>query len=155
MQRKKLIEISVTAVLVIVLIFAVSGSLRKIAQKKQAAIKPSSAVVPVEKKVILKGQDGAPVVLNDLFNTLDEESRDLELKRDPFTNAPVAPVIVASPSGLNLSGIMWNKRKPLAIINNKVVKVGDRAGGNIVVEIKVDRVILSDGERQFEVKLSH
>jgi hypothetical protein len=39
------------------------------------------------------------------------------------------------------------------VINHKVVKKGDKAGKNTVVEIKGDRVILNDGSEDFEIKL--
>ena len=48
---------------------------------------------------------------------------------------------------------MWDKEKPIAIINGEIIKVGDNVGGNIVVDIKQDRVILNDGAKDFELKL--
>lgn len=55
---------------------------------------------------------------------------------------------VGSPSGerrYELNGILWDPQRPSAIINNQVVSVGDRLRGWQVMEIRKDRVVLSDG----------
>lgn len=72
-------------------------------------------------------------------------------KRNPFTlqKAPSTAF-----NGLVLGGIMFDKEKPLALINNDVVKIGDNIGGNIIVDIKQDRVILNNGTSNFELKIS-
>lgn len=70
--------------------------------------------------------------------------------RDPFT-LPKTPVDISVE--LKLKGIMWDKDNPLTIINGKVLKRGDKIGTNTVIDIKQDRVILSDGDREFELKL--
>lgn len=46
---------------------------------------------------------------------------------------------------------MWDKEKPLAIINDAIVKIGDKVSGNIIVDIKQDKVILNDGTNDFEL----
>jgi type IV pilus assembly protein PilM len=51
-----------------------------------------------------------------------------------------------------LTGIFWDKEKPLAIINGKVVEQGQPVGNKRVVEIKRDRVILSDGQNLSEIR---
>ena len=71
-------------------------------------------------------------------------------KRNPFTLQKTSSKAF---KGLVLSGIMWDKGKPLAIINGEIVKIGDNVSGNIVVDIKQDRVILNDGIKDFELKL--
>lgn len=55
---------------------------------------------------------------------------------------------------LVLSGIFLDKEKPQAIINQAIVTAGDRIGGNVVKEIREDCVILSDGSRDFELRLA-
>ncbi len=54
---------------------------------------------------------------------------------------------VRTPADAVLSGILWDSQKPSAVVNNRVVGVGDSAGPWTVVEIRRDRVILSDGTR--------
>lgn len=66
--------------------------------------------------------------------------------RNPFLPAD-------TPSAPDLSGILWDAQAPKAIISGNIVAVGDKVGGNTVVEIKQDRVILSDGAAYIELKL--
>ncbi len=56
---------------------------------------------------------------------------------------------------LTLAGIIWDEKKPLAIINNEIVKAQDKINGRTVIEIKHDRVILNDGSEDFELRLVH
>ena len=70
--------------------------------------------------------------------------------RDPFT---LPKVSVDISTELKLNGIMWDKDNPLTIINGKVLKRGDKIGTNTVIGIKQNRVFLSDGNREFELKL--
>ncbi|MEA3560717.1 MAG: hypothetical protein U9R31_02995 [Candidatus Omnitrophota bacterium] len=70
--------------------------------------------------------------------------------RDPFI-LPKTPVDISVE--LKLNGIMWGRDNPLAIINGKVLKTMDKIGTNTVIDIKQDRVILSDDNREFELKL--
>jgi Tfp pilus assembly PilM family ATPase len=52
-----------------------------------------------------------------------------------------------------LTGIFWEEKNPLAIINGKVVGLGQPVADKKVVGIKRDRVILSDGQSTVEIKL--
>jgi type II secretory pathway component PulC len=47
----------------------------------------------------------------------------------------------SSVAGLTLSGIIWDRKKPLAIINDRVVSVGDTVKGSTVLEILKDMVV--------------
>lgn len=51
------------------------------------------------------------------------------------------------------SGILWSQEHPLAIINEAIVKVGDKVGVNTVMDMKQDRVILNDGVKETELRL--
>jgi hypothetical protein len=66
----------------------------------------------------------------------------------------ILPEKPGSPLSLNLSGIFWDEQAPQAIINEKIVGIGDRVRGITVVEIKDDRVILNDGEKNIELKMT-
>ena len=70
--------------------------------------------------------------------------------RDPFSTSP-API--KGYGGLTLGGIMWDKKNPMAIINDNIVKIGDTVSGNTVVDIKQDKVILNDGSKDIELLL--
>ena len=47
----------------------------------------------------------------------------------------------SSAAGLTLSGIIWDRRKPLAIINDRVVSVGDSVKGSTILEILKDMIV--------------
>ncbi|MDP3731698.1 MAG: hypothetical protein Q8R31_01530 [Candidatus Omnitrophota bacterium] len=70
--------------------------------------------------------------------------------RNPFSisGAPIRRL-----GALTINGILWDKKNPLAIINEEIVKVGDKIDGNTVVGIKQDRVILNDGSKDTEFLL--
>lgn len=71
--------------------------------------------------------------------------------RNPFT-LEKAPAEAGG--GLALNGILWDDKKPLAIINNDVIGIGGKVGENTIVDIKKDSVILKDGSGNFELRLS-
>jgi hypothetical protein len=72
-------------------------------------------------------------------------------RRDPFL-AQVSSAAVAS--RLKLNGIVWDEKNPYAMVNDKVVKVGDVIEGFRVLEIKQGSVILwSDAGKFHELKL--
>jgi len=52
-----------------------------------------------------------------------------------------------------LEGIMWSEKNPKAMVNNIVVGIGDEIGGKKVIDIKKDRVTLSDGTEKFTLRL--
>ncbi|MDD5560670.1 MAG: hypothetical protein PHT50_00860 [Candidatus Omnitrophica bacterium] len=142
MRRKDLIELGITGILAVALIIAFGSAVKK-ARSRNIVPKTagSAGVSPADK-----------IESRDLYNYLEQETGSIELKRDPFTSSPIISYKNVQ-SGLALTGILWDKLKPLAIIDGEVVKKGDRIGNKEVVDIKRDRVILSDGQEFFEVKL--
>ena len=54
---------------------------------------------------------------------------------------------------LVLNGIAWDEKSPRAVINDRIVAIGDQVGGSTVVEILRDHVILNDGLIRFELRL--
>ena len=134
MKKKILIEIILSVILIAVLCFQYTLlAANKIPEKKAPQ---------------------APIAVKAHYQLQEEEGQNLELKRDPFSAMPIADKNPPSPTAdIALSGVLWDEANPLAIINNKVVKTGDRVGGCSVVKIKQDSVVLSDGARDFELKL--
>ena len=55
--------------------------------------------------------------------------------------------------GLLLNGIAWDEIKPTAVIDDQIVEVGGEIDGNKVVRIEPARVVLNDGESDFELRL--
>jgi len=71
--------------------------------------------------------------------------------RNPFTFEE--KVSAAPNTNLSLTGVAWDKEKPQAVINGRIVGVGDVVAGHRVVSIKEDRVILNDGVSNVELPL--
>jgi hypothetical protein len=75
--------------------------------------------------------------------------------RNPFASSPVASHGPVSRRGdFLLNGIMWDEKKPSAIINGDMVMVGDSVGSYKVVDISKDRVILTDGQDELVLDIS-
>lgn len=55
------------------------------------------------------------------------------------------PPVVEDTKGHSLAGILWDLKNPVAILDNRLIKVGDQLGPWEVVEIRKEEVILSDG----------
>lgn len=70
--------------------------------------------------------------------------------RDPFS---LPGASVKKFKGFILNGILWDKENPMAIINNRIVKAGDSISGSVVIGIKEDRVVLTDGATEFDLIL--
>ena len=70
-----------------------------------------------------------------------QRADELAWARDPFGLAQSAQ----DPSGLQLSGILWDPQQPMAIINGQTVSVGQECDGYRVVAITEESVSLTDG----------
>lgn len=78
-------------------------------------------------------------------------------KKDPFT----APVVGGAEktsadilAGVRLEGIIWDPETPIAIINDKVMGIGDEVAGAKIVEIKQNEVIFDLDGKKVNVKLN-
>jgi hypothetical protein len=143
MRRKEIIELSLTIFLVVVLVGVSIRAVRKI--NARGARSPRVSDGGQAKGVDFIAADAT----RKARSLLKEETRKLSLKADPFTGASLLP----STSGPQLSGILWEEGRPLAIINGQIVSQGDRVGSKIVAAIEKDRVILSDGSQNSEILL--
>ena len=56
-------------------------------------------------------------------------------------------------SGISLTGIAWDAKKPQAVVNGRIVEAGDKLAGYRVVAIKQTSIILDDGSENIEIKL--
>lgn len=74
-------------------------------------------------------------------------------KRDPFVPLVGAEREKGTLAGFPLQGIFWDERKPMAIINDEVVKTGDTVAGAIVKEIRRDAVVVEYGGELFTLSL--
>lgn len=85
--------------------------------------------------------------------------------RDPFQEYPIEeekievipgveapkPEEVVTPPALTIQGIIWGGRFPQAIINNKVVRIGDVLEEAEITDISKDGVIITFKNRQFNL----
>jgi len=140
MRKKDLIELGVTGILLAVLVFVFVN----VAKKSR-----SRSLAPVDLSATKQVEE---IVNGSLYSLLEQESKSIQLKRDPFTAAPIV-LKGNTQSGFALTGILWDKIKPLAIIDGEVVKKGDQLGGKTVEDIRQDMVILNDGQEFLEIKL--
>ncbi|MDD5128525.1 MAG: hypothetical protein PHO40_02600 [Candidatus Omnitrophica bacterium] len=140
MRKKDLIELGVTGILLAVLVFVFVK-----VTKKSPGLSPKPVDLSATKQAEETGNGG-------LYSLLEQESKTIQLRRDPFTAAPIV-LKENTQSGFALTGILWDKTNPLAIIDGEVVKKGDQFGGKTVEDIKQDVVILSDGQEFIEIKL--
>ncbi len=141
LNKKDKIQIGVTAVLVVVLVFfVVRGFGKRPAKSSSSALPKFSQVQPISPQ----GAQAPTTIAK-----LKEETRALELKRDPFFKQVVASSVRGGPS---LSGIAWDQEEPTAIINERIARRGDTVDGYVVVDIQRDRVVLSDGTQDLELK---
>ena len=84
------------------------------------------------------------------INTL-QNNQSLTLKRDPF-NWPASQITKFKSfdkknrallfTDLSLTGIIWDKKKPLAVINGKMLGIGDTIKGAKVRKIHKESVLL-------------
>lgn len=159
MQKRRIIELSISGVLIFVLlvtIVTVAGRKKSLqsqgTKRKGADLANDRASVKgplAQGSAIGRGSQGRPGIL---YKRLEEKTKDLELKRDPFMPRPAIST-EASLGDLRLFGIVWDKEGPYAIINEIIVKIGDSIAGKIVVDIKQDEVALSDGTEYFKLRL--
>lgn len=140
MQKKEIIKISVSGVLILVLFLTIAGGLSCRRQPKKPSLGQGAAVKP--EKAREKG----------LFSRLEEEAGKVELSRDPFSAEIIKSPKVSQP-GPYLSGIVWDQKLPKAIIDDVIVGIGEKVGDNTIIDIQKDKVILNDGSRNFELRL--
>jgi hypothetical protein len=149
MPKKSLIQLSITVVLLIVLIFLLANSSKR---PQHSSLTPESAISASRISLAVSPIPGSSGKGGNLYNLLEQQSKSIELKRDPFISVPIVSEKSLHPE-ISLTGILWDKAKPLAIIDGNVVKKGQRVGNKTIVEIKQDRVILSDGQIISEIRL--
>ncbi|MBI5144441.1 MAG: hypothetical protein HZA30_05180 [Candidatus Omnitrophica bacterium] len=148
MDRKKL-ELIVTAVSVLIFIFMLSNSLKR----KGPRVEPSAPQTPAETSIARQPEF--------IFGVKKEmETKDIidpkrPWGRDPFILQEIAQGSLDDISNLKLMGITaGEKARPMAIINNEIVSAGSEIGKFKVLKISKDRVIVSDGEKDYELKIS-
>jgi hypothetical protein len=139
MQNKKLIILVVLGVLAIFSL--IYGILTPSKTKYPARERDSD--IQTKNKIILREE---PI----LTKRITKRTNYTSWARNPFTFQKILP---KASEGLILSGIIWDKEEPMAIINGEILKIGDNINANLIIDIKQDRVILNDGTNNFELRL--
>ena len=131
MEKKDKIQLGITGVLVIVLLFFLMRAFEK--GKRPALVKAKEFAADQSVK-----EPG-------LYARLEQEIKKMDFKRDPFSQQSLSDL--EESQSLHLSGILWDEANPTAIINDEIVAVGGEINGKKVIEIKKDKVILeADGQ---------
>lgn len=77
-------------------------------------------------------------------------------KKDPFS-PPVIGVVETTDkeqlAGVKLEGIIWDEENPIAVINDKVVSIGDEVAGAKIVGMTRNEVTFEVDGQQVELKL--
>jgi len=140
---KKKIQLSITGVLIIVMILAWVSSIKTVKERS----KPKATLALAVTKPFI-GSSKQLLASKDKKSSTESK---LKWYRCPFSgelyggsDARVA---------LRLSGILWDDVSPKAIINNRIVGIGETVAKHKVIEIKKDRVTLSIGAERIEFKL--
>ena len=148
MDKKKM-EIAAAVALVMVFIFLLSGSVKKIAARFSAAKPqtPQAAHVP--------GAEARPLFESKKEVKIETDEPGSITERDPFSFPEMKQVTPGlDASDMKLTGISTNgKGKAMAIINDKMVSEGGAVGKYTVVKIAGNKVIITNGQKNFELKL--
>jgi len=145
LDKKSKTEIIVTSILIVIFLAIVINNINTIRSKRGK--RPSVTISPDLLEEIRQqdpGHTGKSEMQKKKDFVMDEFP---SWGRDPFQEADI------SLSQLGLQGIMWDAENPKAIISNRIVGVGDSVGDNTIIEIKKNRVILTDGVSTFELRL--
>ncbi len=143
MRKKERIELVISGILIAVLLFL----LPRVWNKKE-----TNQFISVEENVSLEDVP-VPGGMQDqgLYTQLEEQTKNLEFKRDPFFRQSLATTALSQE--LYLNGIVWDEASSTAIINNQIVAIGSEIQGKKVVDIMEDMVILEEGEHRIELML--
>lgn len=105
---------------------------------------------------------GIAAIFSDATPVIAEKdiARERRAKRSSFTSWGRNPFSLyrgpaTTISGLALSGVLWDENAPTAIVNEEIVGIGDKIGIYTVVDIQKDKVILTDGTKNYELNLSY
>ena len=137
MEKKDKIQLGITGVLVIFLLFFL---IRTFAKGKPPASGGGPPAVKAKEFVADQSVKGPG-----LYTRLEQEIKEIDFNRDPFSRQSVSDL--EESQGLFLSGILWDEVNPAAIINDQIITVGGEINGKKIVEIRKNKVILeADGQ---------
>lgn len=152
MEKKQRTQIIITSFLMVVFIIAWANAIKAIRERSRGSIAPPPAVsaADVFEAPVKEPQRQAPAAAKQKPPGGDNYAA-FEWKRCPFSGVLLSDE--ASMSDLRLNGIIWDETKPQALINNEPYVTGGQVGRYIIVGIFKNKVVLSDGKKEFELLL--
>ncbi|UCG35820.1 MAG: hypothetical protein JSW17_03215 [Candidatus Omnitrophota bacterium] len=162
MTEKDKKNLIIVGVLIAVLIFMIANATKRVKRAKGRIARSKSVASARESKkgkraelpegAIVEVSKARPSAAN-IFSRLDMEAESISLKRDPFSMRTISVEEEIASHGVRLSGILWDKRSPRAVINDEIVSVGDKFNDYTVSAIEKDKVILSEEEGSITLRL--
>ncbi len=137
---KKRIEIIITSILILMLIFAWANSIKVLDKKLKQKAKPQAMSYLAKKEASLTEPN------KDKW----KEEEGLDFARSPFSGKRYGDEEVVD---FKISGIIWDEVNPQVIINGKISKVGDSVEGFVVEKIEKQKVTLFKGKRKIELNI--
>src|SRR3989338_5901253 len=140
-KSEKILAISVAGLLVVWVISNMlgGGGSNPGYQPQGADVLPGGLVQPPEEALGKKADEAA------LFS--------YEFKVDPFVKFPKKKAGASGLAELTLEGVLWDDKKPYAVINGEVFGVGQSVGDYKVIDIQKDNVTLSGKGKTHNLKL--
>lgn len=138
---------------VVMVVACVAASFRTFKLSKHAAVPHASAPTSsnVEKQ-LLEDAQFINTVRGTQQNTDLQASRwEQEWERDPFRAEEAASG--GGIENLVLQGIYWETDEPRAVINDKILRLGEAIDGYKVVEIRPASALLWTGEKNLELRV--
>ena len=139
MATKQRVEIVITLVLIVILIFS-WGNMQKVFERKRQIVPLSS-----------QGDSAIPSEKDHPRTSPARMPERLMWGRCPFSGKVYTDLETGAE--IRLLGIVWDVEAPVAMINDSIVKAGDKIGKYTVKEIRQDKVIVTDGITAFELSL--
>lgn len=136
-EDKKKVELLITGIGIIILFFLIANGISR--------PKTNKAVPKID---FLTSES---TVSSFMDNEVQAASRK-EWKRDPFL-LDTSNIEEHGMEDLDLSGIAADKENPYAVINNDVVKLGDKVNGMTVIEINEKNVVLDENGKTHTLEL--
>jgi len=135
---KKKVELTITGIGIIIFMFLIANHLSR----------------PINSKVVPKIEPYVTLESTMTVISKTTSGNDVEWGRDPFLLSASNVKPDGGMEGLDLNGIMSDKANPYAIINNDVVKLGDKVNGMVVIEINEKNVVLEQNGQKHTLELN-
>ncbi len=149
-MTKKNRDLAVALVLAVLFIFSFAKNVIKpAAGVRGASTDAAQAQLPIGTEAAVTSLER--VRQNEMNLSAQEAFWEKEWGRDPFFPSGSE---ASTSAGLVLSGIVWDEKMPVAMINEKVLKTGDQIEGYHLVAINPSSVtVVSPSGKESEVRL--